>query len=56
MVNKEKFWIAFYSIITFILLYIGVACLWFAFQNPTLTETQRFLHIPDALLFRSIDD
>lgn len=33
-------------------LYIAIAAMVYAFRHPELTETQRFLHLIDAVLWR----
>jgi len=35
-------------------LYVGVSCAVFAFRHPWLTQTQRTLHIGDALAWRTL--
>lgn len=35
--------------------YLSAAVLVFRFRNPTATETQLFLHIPDACCWRKLD-
>lgn len=50
--RKERLWAVVFWAIGLLILYVSLSCIAFAFRHPELTDTQRFLHIKDAVLWR----
>lgn len=40
------------SVLVALAVWFGLSCMLYRFEHPEMTETQLFLHIPDALAFR----
>lgn len=43
------------ALVTFVTLYLLVASVVFGLRHPWATDTERLLHIGDALAFRTLD-
>jgi hypothetical protein len=50
---KRWMWLVIYILFWMIFTYIAIASNVFRFRNPELTETQLFLKLPDAMLWRT---
>jgi len=45
---------AFYGFIVAALLWVAISTMIFRFRHPWATETETFMHIPDAFLLRKV--
>jgi hypothetical protein len=45
---------AFYGFIVAALLWLGISTMIFRFRHPWATETETFMHIPDAFMLRKV--